>query len=91
MTREEGSVQEEAPVSHYLGSMFLRQFDWSHSALSAEESMRLYQLLCEHEELFSKGPSDLGRTKVVTHSIPTGSARPIRQLPCRVFLIVSDR
>ena len=52
--------------------------------MSSEKSLTLHQLLSSYKDLFSKGPHDMGRTQVATHTIPTGSATPVRQLPRRV-------
>lgn len=41
-------------------------------------------LLCENTDIFSHGPNDLGRTKLVKHKIKTGNARPIKQPPRRL-------
>ena len=41
-------------------------------------------LLCENTDIFSQGPNDLGRTKLVKHKIKTGNARPIKQPPRRL-------
>ena len=41
-------------------------------------------LLLEYEDVFSKHPGDLGRTRKVYHKISTGDADPIRQLPRRL-------
>ena len=40
---------------------------------------QLYNLLIQYEDVFATDKSDLGRTAGVTHSIDTGSSKPIRQ------------
>ena len=40
---------------------------------------QLYNLLMQYEDVFATDKSDLGRTSGVTHSIDTGSSKPIRQ------------
>ncbi len=75
----------EKKASETLNAEFLKQFDWLDSALSPEESLTLHQLLSGYEDLFLKRPHDMVRTQVATHMIPTGSARPVHQLPRRVL------
>ena len=41
------------------------------------------EVLDKYKEVFSSSPMELGRTNVVHHSIPTGSARPIKLPPRR--------
>jgi hypothetical protein len=41
-------------------------------------------LLLEYQDVFSKHPGDLGRTRKVYHKISTGDADPIRQPPRRL-------
>ena len=38
-------------------------------------------MLTEYQDVFSKGPDDMGCTDLVKHQIDTGDARPIRQPP----------
>ncbi|CAB4032308.1 Hypothetical predicted protein [Paramuricea clavata] len=51
---------------------------------SLDEKTKVYNLLCENTDIFSQGPNDLGRTKLVKHKINTGNARPIKQPPRRL-------
>ena len=41
----------------------------------------LAAMLTEYQDVFSKGPDDMGCTDLVKHQIVTGYARPIRQPP----------
>ncbi|KAJ8037468.1 hypothetical protein HOLleu_18285 [Holothuria leucospilota] len=56
------------------------------SCIRLEEKQRqeLVSLITQYGHVFSKGPSDMGRTKVVQHTINTGSHAPIKQAPRRV-------
>ena len=47
--------------------------------LSKEQRSKMYSLLEEYSDVFSKSDDDLGRTAIVTHPIPTGDAVPARQ------------
>ncbi len=51
---------------------------------SEDEKTKVYNLLCENTDIFSQGPNDLGRTKLVKHKINTGNAKPIKQPPRRL-------
>ena len=53
----------------------------SSANLDQREKNELACLLDKHKDIFSKGPEDLGRTAIVTHSIDTGNAKPIKQPP----------
>ena len=58
---------------------------WERSAeqLTEEESHAVAKLLHRHKDIFSLSEQDLGRTKMITHHIDTGNARPIKQQPRR--------
>ena len=59
-------------------------YDRSVAGLDGDESTRIYQLLVEFSDVFSKGTHDLGSTDLVKHHINTGDAAPIRQAPRRL-------
>ena len=58
--------------------------DDSGSKLNGEEKRELEKLLIEFEDVFVGPDGKLGRTNLVTHSIDTGDAPPVRQRPRRV-------
>jgi len=47
--------------------------------LTKEQQRAVKELLTEHENIFSKGEYDIGRTPYVEYRIDTGPHRPIRQ------------
>ena len=47
--------------------------------LSEAEQDKIEQLLTDFNDIFSRGPLDMGRTSLVEHTIDTGDHRPIRQ------------
>ena len=49
------------------------------STLSSEKESRLKTLLEEFKDIFSLGPTDIGRTNLTKHSINTGATAPIKQ------------
>lgn len=51
-----------------------------------QEAVRqqLYQLLREFQHVFAQSDTDLGRTTIVKHTIPTGQARPVASKPYRI-------
>eukprot|EP00118_Oscarella_pearsei_P023612 m.284268 g.284268 ORF g.284268 m.284268 type:complete len:434 (+) comp40678_c0_seq9:2291-3592(+) len=64
---------------------FLRQFGWEElKHLTPIQRVEAQALLLEYRELFSRGAGDVGRTRVTTHAIPTGNARPVRRPPRRL-------
>ena len=44
---------------------------------------QLHAVLDKYVDVFAKSPHNMGRTSVVTHTIDTGSAKPIKQQPRR--------
>lgn len=47
--------------------------------LTVGQRTQVKELLHEYDDIFSKGPYDMGRTTLVEHSVDTGDHRPIRQ------------
>jgi hypothetical protein len=61
-------------------SHVLELYNRSITADVSERGKRgLAQLLEQYQHGFAKCPTDIGHTSVVTHSIPTGDAKPIKQ------------
>ena len=52
--------------------------------LNSAQRKGLASLLDEFTDVFSLGPSDLGRTGIVQHRIDTGDHPPIKQAPRRI-------
>ena len=65
-------------------SAFLSQFNWTETRLSPQEKGVLEQMLLQNRQLFSKDPSDMGRTTIVKHHIPTPRGRPFKYQPHRI-------
>jgi len=47
--------------------------------LSSSERAKVQQLFLDYDNVFSRGPFDMGRTTLVEQTIDTGNNRPIRQ------------
>lgn len=47
--------------------------------LTASERAKVEQLIMNYDDVFSRGPFDMGRTTLVEQTIDTGNHRPIRQ------------
>ena len=47
--------------------------------LTAAQKQQLKELLHRYDDIFSRGPFDMGRTSLVEHTIDTGWQRPVRQ------------
>lgn len=58
----------------------------STEGLNAGQQRQLHKLLLEFQDIFSKGPQDLGKTGLAKHEINTGDAVPVRQHPRRLPL-----
>ena len=52
--------------------------------LCDEERDALFAMLMSYKDVFATNLSDLGHTTIIQHSIHTGSALPIHQLPRRI-------
>jgi len=52
--------------------------------LTGDQQLQLHNLLLEFQDIFSRGPHDLGRTGVTKYKINTGNAPPVRQHPRRL-------
>jgi hypothetical protein len=54
--------------------------------MTASQKHDLADLLCEHQEVFSKAEHDLSTFTSVKHRIDTSEAKPILQKPGRLLL-----
>ena len=57
----------------------LKELDIETSSLSGEQEHAMNSLILEFQDIFSKGPDDMGCTSKIQHRIDTGDATPIRQ------------
>ena len=76
--------------SHELPVCVKSLYDRATEGLNLGQSKQLYVLLQDFSDLFSKGTDDLGSTDLVTHTINTGDAQPLRQPPRRVPLAMRE-
>ena len=65
-------------------------FEQSSINLDEDQSQVLKELLFNDQDLFSKGPSDLGCTNMVKHKIDVGDSAPIKQHPRRLPLAKTE-
>ena len=78
----EQTVSSRPPVPQHLQELYAQ----SSTELNQEEQRRLAQLLCTYENVFSTGPTDLGKTSLVQHDIVTMPSLPVKQPPRRMAL-----
>lgn len=69
-------------LPEHLNDLYLR----SATGLTNDQQHQLHNLLLEFQDIFSRGPHDLGRTGVTKHKINTGDAPSVRQHPRRLPL-----
>ena len=62
----------------------LPDVDLSKSELTSEQEADVHGLLSEFSNAFSKTRRDYGRTSLLTHSVNTEGAAPIKKTPCRL-------
>ena len=62
----------------------LPDIDLSKSELTTEQVGQAQELISELRDVFSKDRRDYGRTSLLTHSINTGGAAPIKKTPYRL-------
>ena len=79
--RKKNVPAEDQKLPSYLESLYENSIK---DLTSEDEKTKVYNLLCENTDIFSQGPNDLGRTKLVKHKINTGNAKPIKQPPRRL-------
>ena len=76
-------VDEDDSVPEHLRKLY----DATAEELEDEEDRYLVrQVLRRNADIFAKNSTDLGSTKVATHTIKTGDSPPIKQAPRRVAL-----
>ena len=76
------SQQTGGDLLDHLKDLYTR----SAEGLSDGQQLQPLELLCEFQDIFSRGPQDLGRTGLAKHEIDTGAAAPVRQPPRRLPL-----
>ena len=62
-------------------TQLLKKLNWDSPVLTVEQK---HQLLLQNGDLFALGPSELGVTNVVQHTINTGDSTPTRQQARRI-------
>lgn len=67
-------------VPEHLQELYVQ----SSTDLEGDEKHELSKLLCTYEDVFSRGPGDLGRTSLVQHDIITRPGAPVKQTPRRL-------
>jgi transposase InsO family protein len=81
MSNEKAQL-ELYPVPDHLKTLYT---DACHACKTPEECQQVAKLLIAYGDVFSSGSDDVGRTTLVTHSIPTHpGTRPIKQPPRRL-------
>ena len=75
----DGDIKNDLPASYelpeHLGDLYSR----SKVSIGEENETKLAQLLAEFQDVFSRGPNDLGSTDITMHKIDVGEAKPIKQ------------
>ena len=70
---------QNLPCSKHIPDHMKDLYERSIQGLTPEQSKAVAELLLKYEASFSESDSDLGRTGIIKHSIPTGNAHPIKQ------------
>ena len=73
-------VRDNVKVPEHLRDLYTRTI----AGLNLDQQRQVANLLSKYSDVFSKNDSDLGRTEIIKHKIPTGNAQPIKQPPRRV-------
>ena len=74
----------ESNVSVSIPSHLLDLYDRTVKGMTVDQQKDVAQLLCKYASVFSESDSDIGRTGIIKHKIPTGTTQPIKQRPRRV-------
>ena len=64
-------------LPEHLKDLYARSMKW----LNAGQQCQLHELLLEFQDIFSKGPQDLGKTGLAKHEVNTSDAVPVHQYP----------
>ena len=72
---KQGSSNNSSQVPAHLNDLYTRTVD----GMTKSQAKQVASLLSKYSSTFSENDSDLGRTGIITHKIPTGDARPIKQ------------
>ncbi len=72
------AVNTSAANTHAVQNMLLAD-----TCLNSDQTLSLKDLLAEFSDIFSSHPHDYGKTDLLTHSINTGNAAPIKLRPYR--------
>lgn len=67
-------ISPDECLPEHLKDLYLR----SAHGLADDQQHQLCNLLLEFQDIFSRGPHDLGQTGVTKHKINTGNASPVR-------------
>ena len=76
------SNPDEGEVPQHLTNLYNRSCQF----LKEEDRKTVAQLLQRFQNVFSRSPTDIGRSTLVKHKIDTGTARPIKQADRRLPL-----
>ena len=76
----ETEEQQEQSISEIIDSSLKEEA----STLTVNEKQKLAKLLLKYEAIISRGSTDLGSCKLLTHRIDTGDTIPIRMAPRRI-------
>ena len=76
------TITSDSPLPPHLHDLY----EDTCEGLNEADRRRIQEMLVEFAEVFSKGEEDLGLTHLVSHSINTGNAVPVKQTPHRVPL-----
>ncbi len=73
-------------IPEHLHDLYEKSVD----GLNKEQSAEVASLLINYNDVFSKGPDDIGRARGTKHKINTGGAQPIKQAPRRLPVMKRD-
>ena len=79
----EAETQKPIP-SQNLPKHLTELYERSSAGMSSAQKKQIANLLRKYDNTFSSADSDLGRTGIIKHRIPTGDASPIKQPMRRV-------
>ena len=78
--------QPESTIPAHLKMLFER----TTVGMVKKEKKEVIKLLSKYSHIFSESDSDLGRSGIIKHQIPTGEARPIKQPMRRIPVHLRD-
>ena len=90
VTSVETTKQTLRPNNEQVPEHLRELFNKTVVGMESKQKKEVVRLLTKYSDIFSKSDSDIGRSGIIKHRIPTGNAQPIRERPRRVPVYLNE-